>query len=261
MRETFLQLDHASVVRGDKAILDSIDLKIMTGEHAVILGPNGSGKSTLFKLITGDIRTMQDKGVPIRLFGLELWNVFDVRKMIGFVSNDLQDRYKRDVSGLDAVLSGFFGSIGLYEDATPEQISKAKETAMIAGAQALLGKSMEVMSSGESKRILIARALVNEPKVLVLDEPANSLDISSKISLFATLRHLAREHCTLLLITHNIEEIIPEIDRVIMLKDGKVFRDGDKKRTLTSENISQLFDMPLEISQIPDGSYACSPVK
>jgi iron complex transport system ATP-binding protein len=249
MNEIFLQLDRATVVRECTAILKDITLNIPIGEHVVILGPNGAGKSTLLKLISGELRPIMHDGVPIRLFGEERWNIFDMRKLIGFVSNDLQAAYQKDCTGLEVILSGFFGSIGIYDDVSPELIEKAKDIASKLGLSELLSRSISVMSSGEARRFLIARALVNGPKVIVFDEPTNSLDLKAKAELLGTLRELAKEHCTILLITHNIDEIIPEIDRVIMLKGGKVFDDGRLKQVMSPKNISGLFDIPIEASE------------
>jgi iron complex transport system ATP-binding protein len=255
MNEKFLELDRATVVRDGNTILHDITLSISLDEHAVIFGPNGAGKSSLLKLISSDLRPIQHEGVPIRLFGHEEWNIFDMRKLIGFVSNDLQSAYNKDSSGREVILSGFFGSIGIYDDITSEQTAKAEEVARMLGLDGLLERPINVMSSGEARRFLIARALVNGPKVLVLDEPTNSLDVKAKGQLIDTMRHLAREHCTLLLITHSIEEIIPEIDRMIMMKDGRIFADGEPSKILNSDTVSKLFDATVNIGRTDNGHY------
>lgn len=240
-KNSFLELNNVTVLRDNKKILNNISLKIDQHEHVVILGPNGSGKSTLLKIIAGDLRPLHHARSPVRLFGSETWTLLGLRQKIGFVSNELQSIYQREITGRDVILSGFFGSIGLFDTCTKEQIQKAKQIGKMLGIIHLFERSIESMSSGEARRFLIARALVHDPKILVFDEPTNSLDIKAHSLVLETIRKLASNGYTIVLVTHNIAEIIPEIERVIMLKAGRVIKDGPKAKILTANNISRLF--------------------
>jgi iron complex transport system ATP-binding protein len=195
-RGNFLTINNASVLRGNKKILNNISLQIDQHEHVVILGPNGSGKSTLLKLIAGDIRPLYHKKQPLLLFGSESWTLFELRKKIGFVSNELQSLYQREITGREVILSGFFGSIGLFDKCTKEQLQRATAIGRFLEITHLFDRSIESMSSGEARRFLIARALVHDPKILVFDEPTNSLDIKAQSLVLETMRKLARHKYT-----------------------------------------------------------------
>jgi iron complex transport system ATP-binding protein len=239
-----------TVVRKDKPVLDSIDLSIGVGEHVAILGPNGSGKSSLIKAITRECYPRQlPPGWSLRILGREVWNVFDLRVLLGIVSNDLMQTCTRDITGREAILSGFFSSIGIWpnHDVTEAMERKAGELLEQLEIPHLAERQVEEMSSGEARRVLIGRALVHEPLALVLDEPANSLDLRAVRELRSVLRKLAQSGTSLIMVTHHLQDIIPEISRVVMLKEGRVFRDGPKQQVLTSESLSALFDTRLEL--------------
>lgn len=241
-----LELDAVSVVRGDRTLLDRASLKLALGEHTVILGRNGSGKSTLVKLIAHQIHPLGGSGV--RVFGSDRWDVFELRRRIGIVSSTLQiDFAANEPLGVrDAVLSGFFASQGLWRhhavtDAMREQADQALEQM---GITHLAERQMATLSTGESRRTLIARALVHQPKALLLDEPCAGLDPATRRQFLDALRHLARGGVTLILVTHHIEEILPEIARVVMLRDGRIIGDGPREALLTDARISDLFEIP-----------------
>lgn len=253
-KKYFLKLNKVTVLRDNKKILNDISLQIDQHEHVVILGPNGSGKSTLLKIIAGDLRPLHHNACPVSLFGSENWTLFELRKKIGFVSNELQSIYQREITGCEAILSGFFGSIGLFDSCTKKQLQKAREIGRFLEITHLFDRSIENMSSGEARRFLIARALVHDPKILIFDEPTNSLDIKAQSLVLETMRKLARHKYTIVLVTHNVQEIIPEIERGILLKAGRIFSDGEKAKVLTPKNISRLFDKKLELS-VKKGFY------
>jgi iron complex transport system ATP-binding protein len=238
-------------MRGEKIALDDITLSIRAGEHAAILGPNGSGKSTLIKTITRECYPLANPGSSLTILGRETWNVFDLRPLLGIVSNDLAAATTREITGLEAVLSGFFSSIGIqpYHQVTEAMADKARAALEQVEAAHLAGREMTEMSSGEARRVLIARALVHDPLALLLDEPSNSLDFRATLELRRTLRQLAGKGIGILLVTHHLGDIIPEIDRIILLRSGRVFADGSKKDMLTSERLSALFGHPVELMQ------------
>jgi iron complex transport system ATP-binding protein len=221
-----------------------------------ILGPNGSGKSTLIKAITRECYPLSIPGSSLTILGREAWNVFELRPLLGVVSNDLMSTCTRDITGLEAVLSGFFSSIGLqpYHEVTPAMAKKARDVLDLLEAPHLADRYMDEISSGEARRILIGRALVHDPLALLLDEPSNSLDLHATLELRGILRKLARAGTGILMVTHHLPDIIPEIDRVILLKNGRIFADGDKQQLLTAERLSELFGLPVELAR-RDGYY------
>ncbi len=250
MSTPLLELSNVSVARGATRVLDAISFTIAQGEHVAILGPNGSGKSTLVRTITRDFYPLQT-GAPARLaiLGRERWNIFDLRPLLGIVSDNLMEACRRDVTGREAVLSGFFSSIGLWRnhEVAPEMARKADAVLDTLEIAHLADRRVDEMSAGESRRVLIGRALVHDPKALVLDEPSSSLDLRATVELREILRKLAGSGISILLVTHHLPDIIPEIGRVIVLRRGRVLRDGPKDEVLRSEVLSELYGMPVEV--------------
>jgi iron complex transport system ATP-binding protein len=243
-------------MRGEKTVLHDITLRIQAGEHVAILGPNGCGKSTLIKTITRECYPLNREGSSLKIFGREAWNIFELRPLLGIVSNDLMSTCTRDITGLEAVLSGFFSSIGIqpYHHVTEAMLAKAREVLDLLEVPHLADRFMDELSSGEGRRILIARAMVHDPLALLLDEPANSLDVHATLELRALLRKLAQSGIGILVVTHHLPDIIPEITRVILLKDGRIFADGSKAELLTSERLTHLFGLSVELAH-RDGYY------
>lgn len=261
-----LQIQNATVLKNQQSVLDNINLTIQEGEHTAILGPNGSGKSSLIKLITYQHYPLahSDGSAAVRMFGREYWNVFELRTLLGLVSADLHQSFTgsssfRDVRGVEAVLSGFFASHGLtrHEDITDAMRQQAEHALRLVDATHLMTKLMEEMSTGEVRRILIARALVADPRALLLDEPTTGLDIVSRQRFLNTVEGLAVRGKTILLVTHHLEEIIPAIQRVILLQHGQVVGDGSKENMLTDERLSHLFEVPMRV-RAQDGYYSVS---
>lgn len=254
-----LEFNNITVLKGDhKKVLDAISLKIYEGQNVVLLGPNGAGKSSFIKLITREYYPISEQnGCSFKIWGQDRWDVFDLRFLLGIVSNDLQYTCLRDITGMEMVLSGFFSSIGLFnENVTPGMKKKAKEVIEFLEMDHLKDRKMNEMSSGEAKRFLIGRALVHDPKALILDEPTNSLDLYALYKFSNILRKIAKTATSIILVTHNISDIIPEIRRVILMKDGKFCNEGPKESILTSKNISKLFGAPVEIERKGGYYYA-----
>jgi iron complex transport system ATP-binding protein len=253
-----LELTDASVVLGGTRVLDRITLSIPAGEHTAILGPNGAGKSTFIKLLTLQQYPLvtETGAVAIRVFGQERWDVFELRARLGIVSADLHDRFVQGnangaLTGLDAVVSGFFATHGVFahQRVTALMRRQAMESLERVDAVRLSAATLDTMSTGEARRVLIARALVHNPDALVLDEPTRGLDLVSRHQFMERVRAIAREGTTILLVTHHVDEIIPEIGRVILLRRGRIARDGAKADVLTAEALSQAFDAPLVVAQ------------
>ena len=251
-----LDFRNVSVAQGLKTVLDDITLRIDPGEHVAILGPNGSGKSTLIKTVTRECYPLAKEGSSLTILGQERWNVFDLRTMLGIVSNDLMSTCTREITAMEVILSGFFSSIGLqpYHLVTPDMSSKSLEVLETLEVPHLAERCMTEMSSGEARRILIGRALVHNPRALLLDEPSNSLDLHAMQELRLLLGKLARGGTGILLVTHHLSDIIPEIDRVILLRHGRIFADGPKAELFTRERLTELFGIRVDMAQ-RDGYY------
>ncbi len=254
--EYLLEFNDATInLRGHK-ILDSLSFKLRQGEHLAIIGPNGSGKSSLIKSITRDYYPVNETGgPPVRIFGEDAWNVMELRKLLGIVSPDRQEICHRYISGMEMVLSGFFSSVGLFfcHTVTEEMKAKANEVIEFLGIQRLTDKPMTEMSSGEARLVLIAQALVHDPKALILDEPSNSLDFKATRQFRDVVRKVAQSGKSIILVTHNLQDIIPEIQRVILIKNGSILQDGQKEDILNSHNLYALFETPLQVHC--DGGY------
>jgi iron complex transport system ATP-binding protein len=231
-------------------------LKVKAGEHVAVLGPNGSGKSTLLKLLTRECYPLLRPETRLSILGQPDWNIFDLRSQIGIVSNDLMTQCTRDITGRELVLSGFFGSIGLWpnQHVTPEMERSGEEAMGQLEVSELANRWVDELSSGEARRLLIARALIHNPSTLVLDEPTTSLDLAAQREMREHLRKLAANGVGLLLVTHHLEELIPEIERVVMLRNGSVYVDGQKEEVLSSVNLSALFGVDVDLS-LRDGYY------
>jgi iron complex transport system ATP-binding protein len=263
MSEPVLELIDASVKKGDATVLHGLTLKICAGEHTVILGPNGAGKSVLVRLLTHEERALphRDDSSPVRVFGDDNWNVFELRPQLGIVSADLHQRFvsgnsEGRITGLAAVLSGFVASQGIlrYSAITEEMRTRAGEALEKMGAAHLARRLLNEMSSGEARRVLLARALVTNPRALVLDEPTTGLDVVGRHQFMERVRAIARDGTTLILITHHVEEIIPEIERVILLRAGHIVGDGAKRDMLTDRHLSDTFAGRMVVEQ-RDGYY------
>jgi iron complex transport system ATP-binding protein len=252
-----IEFRNVTVVRGDKIALDRLSLTIPRGENLAIIGPNGCGKSTLVKTITQECRpSTAYEDWSLKILGQDNWRLFDLRALLGIVSNDLMAACTRDFTGREIVLSGFFGSVGIWphHEVTREMEEKAEQILDLLEVGHLASRWMDELSSGEARRILIGRALVNGPGALVLDEPANSLDLAASQSLSRILRKLAQAGTSIVMVTHHLPDIIPEITRVVFMRKGKVYREGGKEELLTTGTLSEVFETPLELAR-RDGHY------
>lgn len=251
-----LNLQNICVMRGGRVVLDDFTLVVGANERLAILGPNGCGKSTLVKTITRECYRVVRVGSSMSILGQEYWNVFELRSMLGVVSNDLMSAVTGEATGLDVVLSGFFSSIAIYSNHSVSRAQKDLAYATLAELQVphLANRPVREMSSGEAKRILIARALVHRPRALLFDEPSNSLDVMARRSLRQTMSLLANSGIGIIMVTHDLSDIVPEIDRVVLMRSGKIAADGPKEEMLTSQRLGELFGMKVEVARL-DGFY------
>jgi iron complex transport system ATP-binding protein len=265
--EPVLELVDATVVKDGRRVLDRVTLTIRAGEHTAILGPNGAGKSVFVNLLTHIERPLapDDGGSPVRVFGSGNWNVSELQSQLGIVSADLHHRFvlgnnEGQITGGAAVVSAFLSSHGIlrYKAVTDDMRRRANDALARLGATHLATRMLDEMSSGEARRVLLARALVVSPRALILDEPTTGLDIVSRHAFMEHVRQIAREGTTIILVTHHIEEIVPEIDRVVLLAHGRVAGDGRKGEMLTSERLTGLFGAPIALDE-SDGYYYARP--
>jgi iron complex transport system ATP-binding protein len=251
-----IELRNVSVVRSGRVVLHELNLRIEAGEHVAIMGPNGSGKSTLIKTITRELYPLYDARSRMKLFGQETWNNSELRSMLGIVTNYIEPFLGREITGHEAVLSGFFSSVGLgrYHEVKPAMREKTDELMAWLEIAHLAERVVSEMSSGEARRVMIARALVHEPKALLLDEPSNSLDVFAQVELRRSMSKLAQSGIALLLITHHLPDVVPEIARVIFMREGRIAGDGAKAELLTAERLGTLFGCPVKVTR-QDGYY------
>src|SRR6516164_2797980 len=254
--QQFLELENVNVARGDRIVLHDVHLTIRAGEHVAILGPNGCGKSTLIFTITCQIYPMVQPGMRVRIFGRERWDLTQLRKHFGVVAaglmgTELPGERTAVTTGLDAVVAGFFSASTLWPNlhVTDDMRESAAEALERMEASHLASQLVGEMSAGEKRRILIARALVHRPRQLLLDEPSNALDLAAQRDLRESLRKLAQEGTGLVLVTHHLGDILPEIERVILMRDGRIVGDGPREELLTERRLSELFRAPVRIGR------------
>ena len=248
-----IELDRACVIRGQVRVLHDLSLRIAQGQHTALLGPNGCGKSSFIKLITRELYPLAhaDGSVAVRVLGQNRWQVDRLRSQLGIVTGDLSSNLA-DMPGLtveEAVLSGFFASfvVPAFREVSDDMRARARETLALTGALPLLQRGYAELSAGETRRVLIARALVNRPQALLLDEPSTGLDLVARQHLVATMRTLAAQGITLVLVTHHIEEVIPEIERVVLLRGGRIAADGTRAELLRDGPLSEVFGGPIQV--------------
>lgn len=249
MDAPFIDIRNLTAYRGGRKVLEEFSFRQRCGEHTALLGPNGSGKTTLIKLVAGELYGLDRPGSGVRIFGRDRWDVHQLRRRLGILSHDLQQEYLPGARGVDVVLSGAWASIDVWrhQEYTDADRQRAAELMEALGITALALRRFGEMSTGEQRRCLLGRALFRNPEAMLFDEPTSGLDLESAFAYLATLRRLMREGRTVLLVTHHLHEIPPEIGRVVLLKGGRLTADGPKEEVLTSTAISGLFGTPVEL--------------
>jgi iron complex transport system ATP-binding protein len=261
--DTIVDLKHMHVARGNNVVLHDLSLRINGGEHLAILGPNGCGKSTLLKTITCEVYPLVRPETSVRIMGRERWDLTQLKRRMGVVATELPGKQTLTTSGFDAVLTGFFSSSTLWPNlaVTAQMRERAEEILELVHAENLREKPVGEMSAGQQRRIMIGRAIAGtssgeaggDVQMLLLDEPSNALDLGAQHDLREMLRELARRGTAILLITHHIADILPEIDRIVMMRDGRIVDDGKKTDLLTEQRLSGLFGR--EIAMTERGGY------
>ncbi|NTU92820.1 MAG: ATP-binding cassette domain-containing protein [Chlorobiaceae bacterium] len=244
-----LECRNVTAYRGGTLVFNGLDLCIGQGVNTAIVGPNGSGKSTLLKLISRELYPVFSEGSRLLVYGRDRWNVEELRSHLGIVSQDLQEEYIRQAKGRDVMLSGYYSSIDTWphQRFTMSELELAESLMEQLGIAELADRPFGRMSTGQQRRFLLGRALVHEPEALLLDEPTSGLDLSATIRYIETIRALMRSGTQLILVTHHLHEIPPEISRLVFIDQGRVVADGDKECLLTSGMVSALFGCRVEV--------------
>ncbi len=258
--QKIIEIRNITAYRGHTRVFDNFSLEIAQGQHTVILGPNGAGKTTLLKLLTREIYPLDRDGSYVRMFGQERGNVWELRARLGIVSHDLQKDYAGHAKGIDVILSGYYASVDVWAHQQFSAQDKARAARVMEqlGIAALADKPYATLSTGEQRRFLLGRALVHGPEALILDEPTSGLDLKACFQYLDTVRSLMRGGKTVILVTHHIHEIPPEIERAVLLRQGRVMADGAKATVLTDANLSALFETPIKLVQA-NGFYQALP--
>jgi iron complex transport system ATP-binding protein len=255
-REPLAELEHVHVARGNNVVLHDVSLRIGQGEHVAILGPNGCGKSTLLKTMTYELYPIVRPETRVRLLGRERWDLTELKRRMGVVSPELPGKPTLQTSGLDAIVTGFFSSSTLWPNlhVTDAMRERAEEILTLIGAVDLRNKPVGQMSAGQQRRVMIGRALAGasvdgEVKMLLLDEPSNALDLAAQHDLREMLRGLALRGVAIVMITHHIADILPEMQRVVMMREGRIVADGAKSELLTERRLSELFGREITLTE------------
>ncbi len=257
-----IDIRNATIYRGNTRVFDNFDLTIEQHEQVAILGPNGSGKTTLLKVVNREIYPVLRDDSWVRILGRSTWNVWELRSHIGVVSHDLQARYRDTTSGLDVVLSGYLSSVGIHgilagriDDA---QKMKARQVMHDLGVESLADTPLRNMSTGQQRRCLLGRALVHDPDTLILDEPTAGLDLTASFDYLARIRDLVGKGKNIVVVTHLLNEIPPDIERIVLLREGSIIADGPKEEVLTEENLLTTYGTPIRLARV-DGYYLAYP--
>ncbi|WP_281166131.1 ABC transporter ATP-binding protein [Liquorilactobacillus sicerae] len=260
--KTILSFDNVTLKKGKREILKNINWKIKEKENWAILGLNGAGKTTMLKMIHGDLWPSAGKlEVLGGVFGHT--NIPNLKKRIGWVSTALQDWLHPSDTAEFIVLSGKYATIGVYEKYAKKDLEKAKSYLANIGGAKLIGKPYRILSQGERQLVMLARALMTQPELLILDEPCNGLDLFAREHLLESVSQLSNQPNSpaLLMVSHYTEELLPCFENVMMLKQGEVFAQGKRKKLLNNENLALFYDHPVKIFKAADQRVIVYPAK
>jgi iron complex transport system ATP-binding protein len=257
--DPIVELKQVNVARGNNIVLHDLSLRIDAGEHLAILGPNGCGKSTLLKTITCEVYPLIRPETSVRIMGRERWDLTQLKRRMGVVAAELPGKPTLTTTGFDAILTGFFSSSTLWPNltVTAQMRTRAEQILSLVNAENLRSKTVGEMSAGQQRRIMIGRAMAGTSsnaeegsvQMLLLDEPSNALDLGAQQDLREMLRRLAQQGTVIVLITHHIADILPEMDRIVMMRDGRIVADGSKPELLTAQRLSDLFGREIAMTE------------
>lgn len=243
------QIHDATVMRAGRPILHVDDFSLAEGEHVALLGPNGAGKSTFIQLLTREVFPLYRDVPPMLFRGQARPLLTDIRRALGVVSSTMHDQVCVHLPSIQIVCGGLYGTLGLPKrlDVPQGDLDLARRAMERLGIGELADRDVMTLSTGQARRVLVARELIRDPQVLVFDEPCTGLDPQGMYQVRETMRTLAAEGRSIVLVTHYPEDIIPAIDRVLLIKDAQVFADGPKDELLRDKVMSDLFDVPLAV--------------
>ena len=247
--DAWLDLRNVDAWLGDRPVLHDLSLQLTLGQSATVLGPNGAGKSSLIKLIDRSLYPIVRPNSHLRLFGSDTVNLWKLRGRLGVVSSELEQRLHRRTPVDEVVVSSFFGAmrLGRDQEPSPQQWDQARDLLDQLKLNGVRERCYGELSDGQRRRLLIARALVHQPEVLVLDEPSRALDLQACHQLLTILRSLIKGGTTVLQVTHRVDTIVPEMQRVLFLNEGRLVGDGSKTEMLRPQELSELFKTPLDV--------------
>lgn len=252
--EEIISLDHVSYIRNGKYILKDVNWHVNRGEHWVILGPNGSGKTTTLNMVNGYIFPSEGH-VKVLEFEFGHSSIIELRKRIGWVSSALSQFIPTNDYPLHIVLSGKFASLGLWEKVDDDDIARANEILDLLKIRHLAERKYGMLSQGEKQKVLIGRALMNHPDIIIFDEAFNGLDIFARHDMEITINELAEGNITFILVTHNTDEILPVFGKALLLKDGQVHSQGDIDDMIQYDNLSDFYGADVDVFKHKDRFY------
>ena len=235
--------------KDDFRVIKDLNLKISYSENVILIGPNGSGKSSLIELINRNIYPIIAKKSKLKIFDKELINLWDLRKRISTVNNDIKNRINPNLKVFDLILSGLHGRYCYIQNKSETDSYKVEKIMKKMNISNLSRKYFSCLSDGEKQISLIARALIKEPDILILDEPNANLDYKSKFFVIDKINKLSKLNTKILCVTHDISTITKIYDRVIMLKNGTIIADGHQNKVINSENLKRLYGIQVEVTK------------
>ena len=253
----WLDVKNTNAYKQDFKVIKNLSIKLFYNERIIILGPNGSGKSSIVDLINRNIYPLVEKESYFKIFNKELIDIWKVRKYISTVNNDIKFRINKDLKVKDVLLSGLYGRFCKINDPKKEELNIVKELIEKMFLNDIADKEFGYLSDGERQISIIARAIINNPKVLILDEPSVNLDLKSKIFLIEKIKNLSKLGICILCITHDISIITKDYNRLIFLKDREIIRDGKPSELMNSKNINQLFDINIKLIENSNSWDVC----
>lgn len=242
-----IQFQNIQTIKNGKPIIKNFNLTIFKGENWVFLGRNGAGKTTLINYICGYDWPTEGK---ISILGMDLGAVPTslIQSKIGILQSEHQaTALQKNLTVLELIITGIYHTIGFYKDPTPEIIQKAYDILNLYKLNELSERKFHTLSSGEKAKILLLRAIIDDPKILILDEPNANLDLKARIEFYETLSEVQKKIEASILITHRIEEIPPFYTHICLIKNGEVIASGKIKEVLNEKNLSILYDLSLEV--------------